>query len=264
MINYISRKYQDIFGICTGNGTYIEPYVIEDFVIDGGHVGSCIWIENSNVYFRIENCSLTNSAELSTQAGIKLYNVNNSHLINNNCSFNDNGIRIDYCNNNTILGNILNNNDHDGIALYNCNNNSILSNKLDNNNLAGIYTHSSNYNNITGNNLNYNYGVGIVLRYSINNSIVGNTAYTNTRINTVGIYLFYSDCNIISGNILIGNGECIKEESCYDNFFEYNNCINDNQEERAIFTSYIIIILIVISFVAIIIGINMKLLPRKS
>ena len=182
-------------GICTGNGTYFEPYVIEDFVINGGSVGSCIWIENSNVYFRIENCSLTNSAKLLTQAGIKLNNVNNSYLINNNCSFNDNGIRADNCYNNTITG---------------------------------------------------------------------NTAYTNTAINTIGIYLLHSDYNIITGNTLIGNGECILEDTCYSNFFENNNCIYNIQEESEKLVSYIIMILIVISFVAIIIGINMKMIPRNS
>jgi parallel beta-helix repeat protein len=122
--------------ICTGNGTFFEPYVIEDFVINGGNVGSCIWIENSNAYFRIENCSLTNSAELLTQAGIKLNNVNNSYIINNTCLSNGNGIRAEYCDNNTIYGNIVNDNEHHGISLYNCNNNSISSNKADNNNLV--------------------------------------------------------------------------------------------------------------------------------
>ncbi|NHJ25786.1 MAG: hypothetical protein EAX89_14485, partial [Candidatus Lokiarchaeota archaeon] len=40
---------------CTGSGTYPDPYIIQDLVIDGGGSGSCIWIENSTVYFRIEN-----------------------------------------------------------------------------------------------------------------------------------------------------------------------------------------------------------------
>jgi hypothetical protein len=49
-------------GICTGNGTYSDPYVIEDLIINGGGSGDCILIENSNVYFRIENCTVYNSA----------------------------------------------------------------------------------------------------------------------------------------------------------------------------------------------------------
>ncbi|GAH45404.1 unnamed protein product, partial [marine sediment metagenome] len=59
-------------GICTGNGTYSEPYVIEDLVIDGGHSGSCILIENSTVFVKIENCTLVNSGSSSMDAGIKL------------------------------------------------------------------------------------------------------------------------------------------------------------------------------------------------
>ena len=40
----------EIAGICTGNGTYTNPYLIEDLEIDAGGVGSCIWIENSSNY----------------------------------------------------------------------------------------------------------------------------------------------------------------------------------------------------------------------
>ena len=47
-------------GNCTGQGTYSNPYIIEDLVIDGGDSGNSIWIENSDVYFMIVNCSLTN------------------------------------------------------------------------------------------------------------------------------------------------------------------------------------------------------------
>jgi len=59
-------------GKCTGNGTYSEPYVIEDYVIDVGGSGSCIWIENSDVYFIIENCTLYNSGVNWDDSGIKL------------------------------------------------------------------------------------------------------------------------------------------------------------------------------------------------
>lgn len=60
-------------GNCTGSGNYTHPYVIENLVIDGVESGSCIWIENSNVYFKIENCSLYNSGYQNS--GIQLINV---------------------------------------------------------------------------------------------------------------------------------------------------------------------------------------------
>ena len=48
-------------GICTGNGTYSEPYIIEDLEIDAGGSGSGILIENSDVYVKIENCTVSDS-----------------------------------------------------------------------------------------------------------------------------------------------------------------------------------------------------------
>ncbi|MDX1799156.1 MAG: hypothetical protein R3255_10945, partial [Candidatus Lokiarchaeia archaeon] len=107
-------------GNCTGSGTYSDPYVIEDLVIDAGGSGNCILIENSNVYFKIENCTLYN-AGWGSDAGIRLLNVNNSLLIGNDCSSSYLGIDLSngsYNNtiagngsyNNTIAGNIVHNN----------------------------------------------------------------------------------------------------------------------------------------------------------
>ncbi|MFX1558633.1 MAG: hypothetical protein ACFFC9_15380, partial [Promethearchaeota archaeon] len=73
---------------CTGSGTYSEPYIIKDLIIDGGGSGHCILIENSNVYFKIENCTTFNAGDYH---GITLLNVNNSLLFKNNCSYNNRG-----------------------------------------------------------------------------------------------------------------------------------------------------------------------------
>ena len=64
-------------GSCTGSGNYSDPYVIEDLIIDGGRAGSCIWIEDSDVYFRIENCTVYRSRDDWDYAGIRLFNVTN-------------------------------------------------------------------------------------------------------------------------------------------------------------------------------------------
>ena len=81
---HINNNWTDAWDeeLCTGNGTYSEPYVIEDLVIDGGGSGSCILIENSNVYFKIENCTIFNAGEEYYGAGIRLENVTNGVLIN--------------------------------------------------------------------------------------------------------------------------------------------------------------------------------------
>ena len=48
-------------GICTGEGTAGDPYVIKDHIFSISS-GRGLIIENSRVYFRIENCSFYNTA----------------------------------------------------------------------------------------------------------------------------------------------------------------------------------------------------------
>ncbi|TKJ23308.1 MAG: hypothetical protein CEE43_04015 [Promethearchaeota archaeon Loki_b32] len=184
-------------GICTGNGTYSNPYIIEDLVIDGGGSGSCIMIENSDVYFRIENCSVYNSGGYpNAGAGIQLNNVTKGKLVINNCTSNAYGISLYDCNNNTISGNTVDNNNLNGIYLDFSDNNIISGNSADNNHY-GIYLDSQcDNNNISGNSADNNH-YGIFLFDNCDNNIIsGNTA----NYNSYGIYLVYSDYNTVSGN----------------------------------------------------------------
>ncbi len=107
-------------GNCTGSGKYNDPYIIKDLVIDGHSSDSGIEIRNSNVYFRIENCTVYNSASLGPyEAGIYLSSVNNGVLYNNNISNNKvSGIALWKSSNNTILNNTINNNKANGVWLY--------------------------------------------------------------------------------------------------------------------------------------------------
>ncbi|NVM46118.1 MAG: right-handed parallel beta-helix repeat-containing protein [Candidatus Lokiarchaeota archaeon] len=221
-------------GNCTGSGTYSDPYVIEDLVIDGGSSGNSILIENSNVYFKIENCTLYNT-EWGSDAGIGLLNVNNSQLIGNDCSYSQVGIVLgdvlDYsggCYNNTITGNIVNNN-RGGMYLFDSYNNTISSNTANNNTWSGIYLVGSNYtvvsgntmkdnkmcginiggghNNVivSGNIISENYMQGLWMDESFNNTISGNIIDNN---NFSGICLIDSNYNVISGNTANNNNEC--------------------------------------------------------
>ena len=229
-------------GNCTGSGTYSDPYVIEDLEIDGGGFGSPIWIENSNVYFKIENCTVYNTVGIWNDAGIRLSNVTHSQLINNTCSSNSNGIFLIGCFNNTISGNTARNNIHYGIYILFSNYSTVLGNTASNNYYAGIRLFTSDNSNIMGNTANNNYWDGIHLARSDNNTISNNIAnnngcgiffyngsYNTISLNTAnnnkyGIELINSNYNIFSGNTLIGNDECIVEVNCQGNIFKDNVC----------------------------------------
>ncbi|NVM16982.1 MAG: right-handed parallel beta-helix repeat-containing protein [Candidatus Lokiarchaeota archaeon] len=182
-------------GICTGSGTYSEPYIIEDLVIDGGGSGSCILIENSYSNFKIENCTVFNSGTTASSAGIKLINVQRSQLIDNNCSSNLVGIWIHKSYSITVSGNIVNDNSF-GIYLYDSNGNAISENTAINNSLIGIYLYYSDRNNLSGNTANYN---------------------------SFGIYLYNSDRNLISRNIVSNNFN-----HGISQYFSYYNTITEN------------------------------------
>ncbi|MEJ2251065.1 MAG: NosD domain-containing protein [Candidatus Lokiarchaeota archaeon] len=194
-------------GNCTGSGNFSNPYIIEDLVIDGKNSGSCIWIENSNVYFKIENCTLYNSTIDSSYAGIKLDYVNNSKLINNNISSIFRGITINHGNNNSVIENYVSNTNDAGIYIRFSGDNLINENNVTNTIHYGIYLYRSNKNFILGNIVTdvdrgestdaQDHHGGIFLVKCNENLISGNTAISNWEN---GIYLSSSDNNKITLN----------------------------------------------------------------
>ena len=174
-------------GNCTGSGNYSNPYIIKDLVIDGGNSGSCILIENSDVYFTIQNCTLFNSGHSgSRDSGIYLKNVSNGKILNNNCSFNKNGIYTYFSKNNTITANIAKNNTYHGICVAAQSNETILDgNTACFNSYIGIhidggYTYHNSYNNqIINNNASYNAAAGIRITFTNDTNIINNTCQNN-------------------------------------------------------------------------------------
>ena len=193
-------------GILTGNGAYSDPYVIENLVIDAGGSGSGILIENSDVYFRIENCTVNNSGnESDFEAGIALSNVSNGALINNNVSNNNAGIAIGFSNNNMISRN-------DAI-----------------NNSFGIIITFSNSTNISENTASYNnFGSGIFLMFSNSNVVSHNTAHNNSQD---GITLDEGNRNLIIWNTITQNKESGIDLVWDSNFNEITqNAVNNSGE----------------------------------
>jgi len=188
-------------GDCTGNGILSDPYVIQDLIIDAGGSGSCIMIADSDVFFRIENCTLYNAGGFH-HAGINLDNVTNGHLFNNNCSSNINdarGIRLLNSDYNNITNNLLESNE-EGITVFGLYN--LISENNASNSGAGITSSSgSNFNTITENRV-FSNGEGIHVAFNINNTISNNLVYDNGNNGIAS-----SSCNFtnIFGNILDNN-----------------------------------------------------------
>lgn len=227
---------RDTYYWCTGSGLYTDPYVIKNLIIDGIGLETCILIENSAFYFRIENCTVFNSdlGNYTTneyEAGIKLRNTRNGKIIYNNCSGN-NGVGImlsDGCNYNTISRNNLSNNGQHGILLYNdCHNNLLLRNNISVNNFCGInLIKDCNYNSISENNISENDNGIIIFDGCLENAFLDNRVENN---NKSGITVkYYCNYNNFSRNFIQNCGECgINITLNCSNNVVYNNSFSRN------------------------------------
>lgn len=180
---------------CSGTGTWIDPYTIENLTIISQNPGNCIEIRNSNAPFIIQNSTI--NLETSDGACIRLDNVDNGKVINNNCSGNtDNGIRLDSSNNITILGNNISGITYQGIRLSYSHNNKIIGNYVKEC-AEGFYLSSSNHNVISNNTLNNN-TCGIEISFSQNNTLTKN----NFTENNSAIHLGHNYDITLSENLM--------------------------------------------------------------
>ena len=164
------------------NGTYYEQLVIrkpllligeqpDTTIIDGGGQENVISILSNNVV--IQNFTIRNSAYAiygRLCAGICIERP---------------GMPFPFVYNNVLIGNIITDNDGDGIAFYYTSNNTVAENNITNN-VRSIFLYCSSNNSISGNNITAN-DMGISIQESSCNSISGNTI-TN---NGYGIYFSY-------------------------------------------------------------------------
>ena len=136
-----------------GNGSVDDPYIIQELNITGPSGSNLIDIQNTNVYFQINNSLLVggskgiyldnvfngliaNNTIIYNNDGINLYESENNVLFNNNASYNvKNGIYLTLSPNNAFINNVVEDNDEIGIGAYFSGNNRIISNSFTNNGL---------------------------------------------------------------------------------------------------------------------------------
>jgi parallel beta-helix repeat protein len=201
---------------CSGSGTWSDPYTIENLVMRWVSGTSCITIQNSNVYFKIKYTTLTDGGGGSTTGGIKLINASNGLIIWNDCSDNVNGIVLESnSNNNTIIGNVLENNFWMGIFIQqNCDDNKIIGN---------IARYSNN---------------GIFIRTYCNrtkviSNIISNIPYWFTPLYPTGYGIYiqeYSDNPIVENNHVYDNERYGIQigDRCLNPEVSYNTLINNS------------------------------------
>jgi len=96
-----------------GEGTWNNPYIIEDLNIDTDTKTTCIAIENVDVWFVIRNCYFRNASVgkpplgvYGLSAGIRLINVKHAIIYNNYFASNSYGILLYNSAYNTVFGNV--------------------------------------------------------------------------------------------------------------------------------------------------------------
>jgi parallel beta-helix repeat protein len=192
----------------SGNGTAVNPYIINGLNITGPASSNLIEIRNTDAYFQLINCSLSGGI-----IGISLNNVTNSY----------------------ISGNAIYSNSLRGIEIFSSFNNVISTNKAYNNFRDGIYQAASNHSAIFNNTAYENGWDGIRFEpifatgaICVNNTISANLLYKNAED---GIGLLNADSNIISDNTIYNNSwKGIRLDGSLGNNIK-NNTIYINRED---------------------------------
>ena len=167
--------------------------------IDGGGSGSVVTLTASWANFN--GFTVMNSgSNWGEDAGIRLENVQQCRIENNNALYNWGGILLKSSSNNTI---VLNNNVNNVVGIHiESSSGNIITNNTAPNNVAGIYLYWFCSNNIVTNNIvSSNSDVGISILQSTSNIIANNTPSNNYQ----GIYVFDSTSNTIFHNNFVNN-----------------------------------------------------------
>jgi len=220
---------------CNGSGTEMEPFVIEDLVIDAQGADCGILIENSfGIYFRIENCSVFGSSIVAeSSAGIKFSNTANGRIQNCSIYNNGNGLLIQSSSENNIISGVnISNNTYNGINITSSSNNVIEYCKIYNNSRNGIAVYNSiSFGNVINNSKIYNNSLesrfyqNIRLDYSQGNSVVNNTILDS---HGVGIYGTHCNTTIFKDNYINNSEECGIQLKITKDIILINNTVTHN------------------------------------
>ncbi|MEF8874846.1 MAG: NosD domain-containing protein, partial [Candidatus Thermoplasmatota archaeon] len=240
----------------TGNGSEENPYILEEFKIDGGGFGYGIYVGNVSHHFVVQECTLKNSSgrngEYFKNSGVYIYNTSHGHLEGNTITNNSIGVLLTDSEENMIVVNEIVNNTI-GMNITNSSNNVLEDNQVVENEQTGITLTLSHSNEITMNNVSSNLGKGVYLDECINNSIrnlrsMGNdkaglelqsSDFNQIENNNIsfnsgdGLYIVYSNNNVVNLTEVLSNGNHgIFLNNSENNKIYHNNFIDNDIQAR--------------------------------
>lgn len=194
-----------------GDGSYVNPFIIDNYTIYNFYSNFSIEIYNSDVYFQISNCQLLINGR---EGGIKLSNVGNGNITNNIITNGILGIQLkdfsdSFCSNIIISKNVIQNvtcgiNIMGGSTGIN-----VSSNQINNVLNSGIKLQDAGSSEIVNNTIENCGGCGIhnigdISEGAHHSSIISNMIINN---NESGILIKDSDSNTLINNLIIENEE---------------------------------------------------------
>ncbi|MFH0815870.1 MAG: NosD domain-containing protein [Methanobacteriota archaeon] len=205
-------------GVSGGSGNASNPWIIENWEINGNGYGYCIYIGNTTNNFVIRNLYLhdaygTDNWPWFFDVGLTFYGVQNGKIDNNSLSSNSYGIHFLYSNSNKIANNTFLNNYID-IHIDESNGNIINNNVASSISLSGSDSNTISYNSVSGNG-----AIGIAVYYS-NGNIISDNIVTN---NNVGISIDSSSNIVFNNNVSNNDIDIYVYESSSGNTIYHNN-----------------------------------------
>lgn len=207
----------------SGDGSEVNPYLIDGHSIIGSGGDSVIAIWNTDLFFQISNCDISGGGN-----GIYLDNVINGFIINNIVHNNEGlGIYIEGSDYVTVSNNIVHDNGPDcGIDVRESSDSVIKNNTVYNTPGHGILVESESHNNIVSENILYGNTASGISILSGNNAVTLNIIHNNGG---QGMYILESDNNLITNNVIYeNNASGVDLVYCNENIISWNNVSKNN------------------------------------
>jgi parallel beta-helix repeat protein len=204
---------------CNGSGSWNDPFIIWDVGISTNATIAGIFINNSqDVYFRIQDCIVSNNSTAQYSAGVRLENTTDGRIINVNSSYNTIGLMFYNTHNTSIeLSNVMSN-DYGIYLCQSSSNNTLYKNNIIDNTIHGVNMTDCEdiivyYNNFTNNGihatdsgLNSVWHNGTVGNYwddydgkDVNDDGIGDTSYLiDGSAGSLDMYPLWWDSPVIS------------------------------------------------------------------